>query len=205
MKVLLINGSPHPKGCTFTALSEVAEALRANGVDTTMFHIGTAPIAGCIGCGKCVNTGLCIFQNDVANKCIQLLKEADGLVVGSPIYFAAPNGALCALLDRVFYCKNGPYAFKPAASVVSCRRSGGTAGFDRLNKYFTISQMPVVSSRYWNVVHGNTPDEVRQDTEGMQTMRVLGNNMAWLLKCIDAAKSVPRPEQEKAIYTNFIR
>jgi len=126
--------------------------------------------------------------------------------VGSPIYYAGPNAALCALLDRVFFCKSAPYAFKPAAAVVSCRRGGASAGFDRLNKYFTISQMPIVSSRYWNMVHGNTPEETRQDKEGMQTMRILGNNMAWLLKCIEAGRqSVPLPRQEETIYTNFIR
>lgn len=206
MNVLLINGSPHRNGCTFTALSEVAAALNANGIETTMRHIGTAPIAGCIACGKCRSTGLCVFANDPVNECIALLKEADGLVVGSPIYYAGPNAALCALLDRVFFCKSGPYAFKPAAAVVSCRRGGATAGFDRLNKYFTISQMPIVSSRYWNMVHGNTPEETRQDREGMQTMRILGNNMAWLLKCIEAGRqSVPTPPQEETIYTNFIR
>lgn len=206
MNVLLINGSPHKNGCTFTALSEVAAALNANGIETTMRHIGTAPIAGCIACGKCQSTGLCVFTNDPVNECIALLRQADGLVVGSPIYYAGPNAALCALLDRVFFCKSVPYAFKPAAAVVSCRRGGATAGFDRLNKYFTISQMPIVSSRYWNMVHGNTPEETRQDKEGMQTMRVLGNNMAWLLKCIEAGKNaVPRPSQEETIYTNFIR
>ena len=206
MNVLLINGSPHKNGCTFTALSEVAAALNANGIETTMRHIGTAPIAGCIACGKCRSTGLCVFANDPVNECIALLREADGLVVGSRIYYAGPNAALCALLDRVFFCKSAPYAFKPAAAVVSCRRGGASAGFDRLNKYFTISQMPIVSSRYWNMVHGNTPEETRQDKEGMQTMRILGNNMAWLLKCIEAGRqSVPLPRQEETIYTNFIR
>ena len=206
MNVLLINGSPHKNGCTFTALSEVAAALNANGIETTMRHIGTAPIAGCIACGKCRSTGLCVFANDPVNECIALLREADGLVVGSPIYYAGPNAALCALLDRVFFCQSAPYAFKPAAAVVSCRRGGASAGFDRLNKYFTISQMPIVSSSYWNMVHGNTPEETRQDKEGMQTMRILGNNMAWLLKCIEAGRqSVPLPRQEETIYTNFIR
>ena len=206
MNVLLINGSPHKNGCTFTALSEVAAALNANGIETTMRHIGTAPIAGCIACGKCRSTGLCVFANDPVNECIALLREADGLVVGSPIYYAGPNAALCALLDRVFFCKSAPYAFKPAAAVVSCRRGGASSGFDRLNKYFTISQMPIVSSRYWNMVHGNTPEETRQDKEGMQTMRILGNNMAWLLKCIEAGRqSVPLPRKEETIYTNFIR
>lgn len=206
MNVLLINGSPHKNGCTFTALSEVAAALNANGIETTMRHIGTAPIAGCIACGKCRSTGLCVFANDPVNECIALLREADGLVVGSPIYYAGPNAALCALLDRVFFCKSAPYAFKPAAAVVSCRRGGASAGFDRLNKYFTISQMPIVSSRYWNMVHGNTPEEVAQDLEGLQTMRNIASNMAWLLKCIEAGKEkgIEAPVNSK-VATNFIR
>lgn len=206
MNVLLINGSPHKKGCTFTALSEVAGQLEKNGITCTHFHIGIKPIAGCIACGKCAETGLCVFKDDPVNECAALLKKADGLVVGSPVYYAGPNGALCALLDRVFFRKSDVYALKPAAAVVSCRRGGGTASFDRLNKYFTISQMPVVSSQYWNEVHGNTPAEVLQDLEGLQTMRVLGNNMAWLLHCIEAAKnSVAKPAQEERIYTNFVR
>lgn len=206
MNVLLINGSPHKHGCTFTALSEVAGQLNAQGIETTMFHIGTKPISGCIACKKCIETGICILKDDVVNDCIAALKKADGLVVGSPVYFAGPNASVCALLDRVFYYKNAPYAFKPAAAVVSCRRGGATASFDRLNKYFSISQMPIVSARYWNEVHGNTPDEVRQDAEGLQTMRDIGNNMAWLLKCIEAGKkTVPMPVQEQKVGTNFIR
>lgn len=206
MNVLLINGSPHKQGCTFTALSEIATQLHSHGIESTMFHIGTKPISGCIACKKCIETGICILKDDPVNDCIEALKKADGLVVGSPVYFAGPNASVCALLDRVFYCKNTPYAFKPAAAVVSCRRGGATASFDRLNKYFTISQMPIVSARYWNEVHGNTPEEVRQDAEGLQTMRILGDNMAWLLKCIAVAKdTVPFPTQEPKIATNFIR
>lgn len=206
MNVLLINGSPHKNGCTFTALSEVAGQLNAQGIDTHILHIGNKPIQGCIACGKCLQTGRCVFENDPVNECIDRLKQADGLVVGSPVYYAGPNGALCGLLDRVFYGKNGPYAYKPAAAVVSCRRGGATASFDRLNKYFTISCMPVVSSQYWNEVHGNTPEEVRQDLEGLQIMRTLGRNMAWLIKCIEAGRgTVPPPEQEPFTRTNFIR
>ena len=182
MNVLLINGSPHKKGCTYTALSEVAGQLEKNGIGSNIVHIGSKPIRGCIACGACRETGLCVFDDAPVNECSGLLKAADGLIVGSPVYYAAPNGALCAFLDRLFYMKSGAYAYKPAAAVVSCRRGGASAAFDRLNKYFTISCMPIVSSQYWNSVHGNTPEEVRQDKEGLQIMRTLGDNMAWLLK-----------------------
>ena len=161
MNVLLINGSPHKKGCTYTALSEVAGQLEKNGIGSNIVHIGSKPIRGCIACGACRETGLCVFDDDPVNECSGLLKAADGLIVGSPVYYAAPNGALCAFLDRLFYMKSGAYAYKPAAAVVSCRRGGASAAFDRLNKYFTISCMPIVSSQYWNSVHGNTPEEVR--------------------------------------------
>jgi len=204
--VLLINGSPHDKGCTYTALSEVANQLNKNGIETEIFNIGTQPIRGCIACGKCAQNGLCAYDEDPVNKCIALAKQADGIVIGSPVYYAAPNGALCALLDRMFYRKSAAYAFKPAAAVVNCRRGGATTAFDQLNKYFLISNMPVVSSQYWNETHGTSPDEVRQDLEGLQTMRTLGNNMAWLLKCIAASKEkVPYPVRETPIPTNFIR
>ena len=207
MNVLLINGSPHKNGCTHTALSEVAGQLNRHGIDAYIFHIGARPIRGCIACGKCVQTGSCVFNDDPVNECVERLKNADGLVVGSPVYYASPNGALLALLDRVFFGKAAPYAFKPAAAVVSCRRGGSTASFDALNKYFTISQMPIVSSIYWNMVHGNTPEEVKQDLEGLQIMRTLGNNMAWLLKCIAAGKEqgIDFPQREPFIRTNFIR
>jgi multimeric flavodoxin WrbA len=206
MKVLLINGSPHKNGCTYTALAEVAGQLEKNGVSANIFHIGNRPIRGCTACRKCEESGRCIFNDDPVNEVVELLSEADGLVVGVPVYFASPNGALLSLLDRVFYRKYSSYEYKPAAAVVSCRRGGASASFDALNKYFTISRMPVVSSQYWNSVHGNTPEEVRQDLEGMQIMRTLGRNMAWLLKCIEAGKGVvPYPEKEKNVATNFIR
>jgi multimeric flavodoxin WrbA len=206
MNVLLINGSPHREGCTCTALNEVATALERNGVGTEILHIGNRAIHGCTACGACAENGYCIFKDDPVNRAIDLARAADGLVVGSPVYYAGPNGALCAFLDRMFFMKSRLYAYKPAAAIVSCRRGGASAAFDRLNKYFTISNMPVVSSQYWNAVHGNTPDEVRQDLEGMQIMRTLGRNMAWLLKCIDAAKdTVPYPEPEAIQRTNFIR
>lgn len=207
MKVLLVNGSPHPKGCTFTALSEVAAALEKAGIETQLMQIGGKAIRGCIACGKCAETGYCIFTDDPVNEGIDLLRAADGLVVGAPVYYAGPNATLCAFLDRVFFMKAAPYAYKPACAVVSCRRGGATASFDRLNKYFTIARMPVVSSQYWNEIHGNTAEEARQDLEGLQTMRTLGANMAWMLKCFAAGreKGILPPEPEPGIYTNFIR
>ncbi|MDL2307826.1 flavodoxin family protein [Desulfovibrio sp. OttesenSCG-928-C06] len=206
MNVLLINGSPHKDGCTFTALSEVAGQLNKHGIGTTIFHIGNKAVHGCIACGKCADSGKCIFNDDPVNECVELMKKASGVVIGSPVYYASINGACSAFLDRVFFLKHHNYNYKPGAGVVSCRRGGASAAFDQLNKYFTISQMPIVASQYWNSVHGNTPDEVRQDLEGLQTMRTLANNMAWLLKCIDAAKgTVPLPEKEEWQRTNFIR
>ena len=205
MQVLMINGSPHKKGCTYTALSEVAGQLEEQGIETTIFHIGNKAIRGCIGCGGCAESGYCVFDDPV-NPCVDLARKADGIVVGSPVYYAAPNGSLCAFLDRMFFGKSAGYAYKPAAAIVNCRRGGASAAFDRLNKYFTISSMPVVSSQYWNATHGNTPEEVKQDLEGMQIMRTLGRNMAWLLKCIEAARTtVPYPTREPWVATNFIR
>lgn len=205
MNVLLINGSPNKTGCTFTALCAVADTLESAGITTSIFHIGTKPVGGCIGCGGCARNGYCVFTDDGVNTCIDLAKKADGFIFGSPVYYAAPNGALCAFLDRMFFMKHNIYAFKPGAAVVNCRRGGASAAFDRLNKYFTIAHMPVVSSQYWNSTHGLTPDEVRKDLEGIQTMRILGQNMAWLLNCIEHAKDVfPRPELEPRVATNFI-
>jgi len=208
MKVLLINGSPHEKGCTYTALSEVADTLQANGVETELFWIGNKPIGGCTGCRACSRERKgCIYgAEDGVNECSRKIQEADGVVVGSPVHFASAGGNICAFLDRVFYSK-ADFAGKLGASVVSCRRGGNSAAFDRLNKYFTISCMPIVSSTYWNSVHGTTPDEVRQDQEGMQVMRNLGRNMAWLLKCIEAGKAagIERPIPEFKTMTNFIR
>lgn len=206
MKVLLLNGSPHPHGCTFTALSEVAGALEKNGIETEIFQIGNQPISGCIACGKCRDTGKCVISDRV-NDFVEKAKSADGFVFGSPVYYASASGQISSFLDRAFYGKSAIFEGKPGAAVVSCRRAGSTASLDQLNKYFTISGMPVVSSRYWNMVHGNTPEEVVQDKEGMQVMRTLGNNMAWLLKCIELGKAqgVSFPEKEPAQKTNFIR
>jgi multimeric flavodoxin WrbA len=206
MQVFMVNGSPHKQGCTYTALSEVAGQLEAQGIETNIFHIGNKPVRGCIGCGACREAGRCVFKDELIDTCIDLGEQADGIVIGSPVYYAAPNGSLCALLDRMFFSASERYAYKPAAAIVSCRRGGASAAFDRLNKYFAISSMPIVSSQYWNSVHGNTPEEVRQDLEGMQTMRALGRNMAWLLKSIEAAKgTVPYPEVETRQRTNFVR
>ncbi len=206
MKVILVNGSPKAEGCTYTALCEVAGALEKNGVETEIFQVGASPVAGCIGCGACAKTGKC-FVEDVVNEFVAKAKGADGFVFGTPVHYAAASGAVTSFLDRAFYGKSAVFAGKPGAAVVSCRRGGASAAFDQMNKYFTISGMPVVSSQYWNQVHGNTPQEVRQDAEGMQTMRTLGNNMAWLLKCIESGKreGIVYPEREAAVRTNFIR
>lgn len=206
MKVLLLNGSPKANGCTYTALCEVAGALEKNGIETEIVQVGTAPIAGCIGCGACTRTGKC-FMEDGVNEFVEKAKQADGFVFGSPVHYAAASGAVTSFLDRAFYGKSAAFAGKPGAAIVSCRRGGAASAFDQLNKYFTISNMPIVSSQYWNQVHGNTPEQVRCDEEGMQTMRTLGNNMAWLLKCIEAGKEagITFPEREPALKTNFIR
>ena len=207
MKVLMINGSPRASGCTHAALEQVAAALRGDGVDSQFLHIGREPIRGCTACGRC--SGLdnaCYYDDGGVNDALQLMKDCDGLVVGSPVYYASPNGALISFLDRMFYAGEC-FKYKPAAAVVSARRAGTTASLDVLNKYFAISGMPQVPSAYWNMVHGNTPEEARRDAEGMQVMRTLGHNMAWLLKCIRAgaqAGIVPA-EHEKRVWTNFIR
>lgn len=154
MKVLIVNGSPHPKGCTYTALMEAAGVLEKEGIETTLLQLGTKPMQDCIACGKCVKTGYCVFKDDCVNEAIDLLRASDGIIVGSPVYYAGPSGRLCSFLDRIFYCKSAPYAGKPAATVVSCRRGGATEAFARLNMYFQMTNMPLVSSQYWNQVHG---------------------------------------------------
>lgn len=204
MKVLLINGSPRGKGNTYIALSEVAKALEANGVETEIVSIGAKAVQGCIACGRCAELGRCVFNDELYNTVRGKLVEADGIVVGSPVYYAGPNGSLCALLDRLFFSASNLLRYKPAASVVVCRRGGASATFDRLNKYFTINCMPIVSSQYWNSVHGLLPGEAVQDAEGLQTMRTLGNNMAWLLKSLKQGGE-PLPEREPGIMTNFVR
>ena len=191
MKVLLINGSPREHGNTFRALSEVADTLNQEGVETEIISIGKKAVQGCIACGMCGREGRCTFRDDLYNKVM-------------PVYYGGPNGSLCALLDRVFYSQGAYLRFKPGASVVVCRRGGATAAFDRLNKYFTIMSMPVVSSQYWNMVYGQTPGQVEKDEEGMQTMRTLGRNMAWMLKRLNTRED-GHPEQEPSVWTNFIR
>lgn len=206
MKVLFVNGSPHPNGCTYTALRQVADILEQSNIQTEFLSVGSKPIAGCIGCNACKETRRC-FMEDVVNEFLQKADSADGFVFGSPVHFAAASGALTSFMDRAFYGRSQMFAGKPAAAVVSCRRGGASAAFDQMNKYFSISSMPIVGSQYWNQVHGNSPDEVRQDLEGMQTMRTLGRNMAWLLQCIHAGKQAGFvfPAPEAITRTNFIR
>ncbi|MBP1531225.1 MAG: flavodoxin family protein [Bacteroidaceae bacterium] len=205
MKVLLINGSPREKGNTFTALSEVAKALQEEGVETEIISIGKKAVQGCIACGWCGREGKCTFRDDLYFQVMRVIKDGiDGLVIGSPVYYGGPNGSLCALLDRVFYSLGKDLQFKPAASVVVCRRGGASAAFDRLNKYFTILNMPVVSSQYWNMAYGQTPGQAAQDEEGMQTMRTLGRNMAWMIRKLDVSNQ-GHPDIEPQVRTNFIR
>lgn len=208
MKVLMINGSCNKNGCTYTALSEIAKVLNEENIETEIIQTGNAPIRDCIGCGACRKTGNgCVFKDDIVNEIIEKAKSADGFIFGTPVYYAHPSGRILSLLDRVFYAGGANFVYKPGAAVTSARRSGTTASFDVLNKYFTICNMPVISSNYWNNVHGNTPDEVRQDLEGLQVMRNLGRNMAWILKSIEAGKNagITMPVQEERIYTNFVR
>ena len=207
MKVLLLNGSPHPHGCTFTALSEVAKTLEENGVEAEILQIGAKPVRGCIACGGCAGKGRSAVGADSVNTLIEKMEQADGFIVGSPVYYASANGAVECILDRAFYAGGKAFVHKPAAAVASARRAGTTATLDELTKYFTISQMPVVSSTYWPMVHGNKPEDVAKDEEGLQVMRNLGRNMAWLLKCIEAGKQagVQVPEAERQYRTNFIR
>ena len=207
MKVLLINGSSR-RECTFTALSKVAESLNEEGIETEIISIGGNPIRDCIACGMCTKNGdsRCVFKDDVVNEIIEKAEKSDGFIFGKPVYYAHPTGRILSILDRVFYAGKKAFEFKPGASIISARRGGTVASFDVLNKYFTISQMPVVSSTYWNNVHGNNKEEVKQDLEGMQTMYNLGKNMAWLLKCIECGKNnnINTPEN-KTVKTNFIR
>lgn len=210
MKVLLVNGSPNAFGCTYTALTEVSDTLNIEGIDTEIYQVTGKPIAGCIACWDCAKTGKCVF-NDGVNDFVTRAKEADGFIFGSPVHYASAGGAITSFMDRAFFSNmlGGQNAFylKPAACVVSARRAGTTATFDQLNKYFTLSEMPVISSRYWNMVHGSNPEEVKQDLEGLQIMRVLARNMAWFLRCKEAGikAGIPFPVQEQRLSTNFIR
>ena len=206
MKVLLINGSPHAAGCTYTALHEVEKTLQEHGIETELIQLGTKPVAGCIACKQCMKTGRCVFD-DAVNQIHQRLDEFDAMVVGSPVYYAGAAGQLTSFLDRLFYSSGSQMWGKLGAAVVSCRRGGASAAFDQLNKYFAMSNMPIVPSQYWNQIHGNVAEEALQDGEGLQTMRTLGENMAWLLKCMEAGRNagIQKPQYEEKIRTNFIR
>ena len=206
MKVLLVNGSPKPKGNTYDSLTEIANTLEKQGIETEIFQLGSKPISGCIACSKCRETKRCIIDDKV-NEFLEKVDTMDGFIFGSPVHFAGLSGALTSFLDRVFYSNMTGFRGKPAAGIVVCRRGGASASFDQLNKYFTICQMPIVSSNYWNTVHAHAPGETKEDVEGLQTMRVIGDNMSWLLKCIEAGKiaGINMPEQEKRAWTNFIR
>lgn len=207
MKALLICGSPNSAGCTYTALSEVEKTLNKNGVETEIYQIGKKPISGCLSCRACFKTGRCAI-NDCVNELADRLDEFDAIVIGSPVYYASANGTLTAMLDRLFYSAGKKMAGKVGAAIVSCRRGGATAAFDQLNKYFGISNMVVATSQYWNQIHGNTAEEALQDAEGLQTMRSLGENIAWLLRLIECGKQngiEPPKYDEKRERTNFIR
>jgi multimeric flavodoxin WrbA len=205
MKVLLLNGSPNQNGCTYTALRIIADRLKENGVDSTLIQIGRKPIVGCLGCGACRKLGRCVYGDDGVNAARDELEASDGLIVGSAVHYASATGALTSFLDRLFFSRpNGCLRMKFGAAVVSCRRGGATATFDQLNKYFTISQMPVVSSCYWNMVHGFTPQDVLADKEGVRTMQVLADNMAYLVK-MRAAYKEPLPDLPAPQVTNFVR
>ena len=210
MKVLLVNGGPHKEGCTYTALKEISDTLKEEGVESQIFHVGKSPITSCMACGACTKLGKCVVDDKV-NEFVELAQDFDGYVIGTPVHYASSSGATVAFLDRAFYSasRSGKKIFphKPGFAIASARRAGTTATLDQMNKYFTINQMILVSGRYWNMVHGRTPDEVRQDLEGIQNMRFLARNLAWTLKCIEAGKEkgILPPSQEEVVMTNFIR
>lgn len=207
MKVLLVNGSSRPEGCTYTALNEIAVTLNSENIETEILFLGNEPVRDCVGCGACSKLGgKCVYDNDIVNRLIEKAKEADGFIFGSPVYYAHPSGRILSVLDRAFYAGKAAFAHKPGAAITSARRGGTTASFDVLNKYFTIAQMPVVSSTYWNMVHGSLPTDVKKDEEGLQTMRNIALNMSWLLKCIALGKEngIKAPVAENDYKTNFI-
>ena len=212
MKVLLFNGSPHKEGCTYTALMEIAKTLKEENIDSEIYQIGIKSLTPCRACGACSKIGKCVINDDDVNNFVEKCKDFDGFIFGSPVHYASACGGITAFMDRVFFSaymsgRGDIFSHKPASAIVSARRSGTTATLDQLNKYFTISQMPIISGRYWNMVHGANSDEVKQDLEGMQNMRILARNMAWHLKCLEAGKKagVLMPKVEETIYTNFIR
>ena len=208
MKVLLLNGSSRPQGCTYTALRVIADSLESAGLESEILFLGNEPVRDCTTCGTCGKLpGRCVFDDDIVNRLIEKAREADGFVFGSPVYYAHPSGRILSVLDRAFYAGKDAFVHKPAAAIASARRAGTTATLDVLQKYFTISQMPVVSSTYWTMVHGKQPEDVLKDEEGLQTMRNLASNMAWMLRCIEAGKSmgIQPPQAESVARTNFIR
>ena len=206
MKVLMFNGSPKARGCTYTALEEMAKVLNEEGVETEIMHVGAHPQGSCMGCGGCSKSGECVYGGEVV-EAAKKLKDADAVVFGSPVHYASISGNMMGFMHRLSWSAGKDLKYKPAAMVVSARRAGTTATLDQINKYATISNMPLVSSQYWNMVHGNTPEEVCKDLEGMQIMKTLGKNMAWMLKCVEAGKKagVQMPVREDKIFTNFIR
>ena len=205
MKVILLNGSPRQKGCTFTGLNIIKEQLAKSGVDSELFQVGNEPIIGCVACGGCrAHQGKCVHDNDLVNTVSEALQKADGIIIGSAVHFAGATGAITSFLDRLFYSSRNLFRLKFGAAIVSCRRGGNSTAFDQLNKYFTISQMPVVSSCYWNGIHGNTPEQVLTDEEGLRILRTLADNMAYLIKC-KYGSNVDLPEPQPPAMTNFIR
>ena len=206
MKVLLVNGSPRQHGCTYTALTEAANALNERGIETEIVWVGNKEIAGCTACGGCRKTGKCIFD-DIVNEISAKLDTYDGVIFGTPVYYGGPSGQILSVMNRLFYSSAAKMAGKPVSAVVSCRRGGASAAFQQMNMHFMMTNMIVITSQYWNQVHGNTPEEVRQDAEGLQTMRTLAENMTFVLRSIEAGKAagVPRPNYEPKERTNFIR
>jgi multimeric flavodoxin WrbA len=205
MNVILVNGSPREKGCTFTGLSIIKEQLAKNGVDSEIYQVGNKPVRGCIACLSCRKTGKCVFDDDLVNTVAEKMETADGIILGSAVHFASATGVATSFFDRLFYSVNKGYLkMKFGACIVSCRRGGASATFDQLNKYFTIAQMPIVSSCYWNQIHGYTPEDVMADEEGVRTLKILANNMAYLIKCKYAA-NIALPEEPERVMTNFIR
>ncbi|MBR3325730.1 MAG: flavodoxin family protein [Atopobiaceae bacterium] len=206
MKVLMINGSPNPKGCIAEALAIAAEEFAAAGVECEVVQVGNKDIRGCIACGRCRELGRCVFDNDLVNACAPKLDEADGLIIGSPVYYGNPNGTVLSFVQRLFYSSGVELRMKVGASIVSCRRGGNSATFESLNQFFGISGMPTVPSTYWNDVHGYTGEDVHADAEGEQTIRNLARNMTFMMKAIaDGRDAYGIPERNKAVFTNFVR
>lgn len=207
MKILLVNGSPHERGSTDRALREVEKGIAESGIKTEIFHIGASIVTGCTECGGCAKSKRCVFTKDRVNMALDIMEQADGYVFGTPVHYAGISGNMKSFMDRVFYAGGSALAYKPGAAVCSCRRAGTTAAYEQLIKYMGINNMPIVSSQYWNMVHGHSAEEVEQDLEGLQIMRVLGRNMGWVVTALNAAKlnGIPMPQPEPKIKTSFIR